>query len=165
MERAYEQRLGTILVLVGVAILLFVLYQAWGYTINPPSGNYNIFTLNGGGGGGNGGNVNGTLNGKFIATVTFLLVQALAGAFILKAGWNLISPKAETIQVRVKPKSLTVEPVGYSIPPSPSAAPTPESSASAGSVEAPPSSPASPASPTVAPPAASPAGTAPVSHG
>jgi len=39
------------------------------------------------------------------------LILYLVGASILKAGWNLITPKAETISVRVKPKSLQVEPV------------------------------------------------------
>ncbi|MFH0815376.1 MAG: PKD domain-containing protein [Methanobacteriota archaeon] len=39
------------------------------------------------------------------------IVLYLIGASILKAGWNLITPKAETISVRVKPKHLQLEPV------------------------------------------------------
>jgi PKD repeat protein len=39
------------------------------------------------------------------------IILFLIGASILKAGWNLITPKAETISVRVKPKHLQVEPV------------------------------------------------------
>jgi hypothetical protein len=135
MDRKYEQRLGTILVVISLAILLFGLYQAYKYTLSPPSGTYNILTFNGGGGG-SGSNVSGTFNGLFLATFSFLLIQVLVGGFILKAGWNLVSPKAETIQVRVKPKSLTVEPVGYSIPPgppssTPPAAPPPSGEAGA----------------------------------
>ena len=149
-DRRYEQRLGTILVVIGVVIVLFVLYQAWNYTLNPPNGTYNILTLNGGGGNGSG--LNGTMNGRFIATVSFLLIQALAGAIILKAGWNLVTPKAETIQVRVKPKSLAVEPVGYSVPPS-SSSPSPPAGATTGAPEQAPSAPAAaPASAPVSPP-------------
>jgi len=44
-----------------------------------------------------------------IFIVVFL--EWMIGGSILKAGWNLITPKAETIQVRVKPRSLQVEPV------------------------------------------------------
>jgi PKD repeat protein len=54
-----------------------------------------------------------------------LAVLLLAGSAILRAGWNLITPKAETIQVRVKPKSLTVEPVGGPVPAAPSPPPMP----------------------------------------
>lgn len=58
----------------------------------------------------------------------YLLVILVAGGSILRAGWNLITPKAETISVRVKPRSLQVEPVSPPAPPSaatPSAPPPP----------------------------------------
>ena len=157
-DRRYEQRLGTILVVIGVVILLFVLYQAWNYTLNPPTGTYNILTLNGGGGGGNGSNLNGSLNGRFIAAVSFLAIQALAGALILKAGWNLVTPKAETIQVRVKPKSLAVEPVGYSIPPSTASSSPPAGATSGGAAGAP----QAPATTPPSAPTSPPTGDAPV---
>jgi len=54
----------------------------------------------------------------------FLGIEYLVGASILKAGWNLITPKAETIQVRVKPRSLQVEPVGFSVPPTSTSSPS-----------------------------------------
>lgn len=81
------------------------------------------------------GGVSGML--KTTETFVFLIVEYLVGASILKAGWNLITPKAETIQVRVKPRSLQVEPVEptlaprpasssvpFASPPSPAGAPT-----------------------------------------
>jgi len=151
MERAYERNLGTILVAIGVAILLFVLYQGYEYTMNPPTGTYNIFTLTGGNGGG-GGSANGTFNGIFISTFVFLIIQCLVGAFILKAGWNLITPKAETIQVRIKPKYLRLEPVEDAVPASSSPAPPgPVVAASGGSNSSPPASTPSVAS-SVTPP-------------
>ena len=48
---------------------------------------------------------------KVIETFAVIILVWLIGASILKAGWNLITPKSETIQVRVKPRSLQVEPV------------------------------------------------------
>lgn len=61
----------------------------------------------------------GTIGGAVTLAESFslLLIMMLVGAAILRAGWNLITPKAETIQVRVKPKSLAVEGVGYSAMP------------------------------------------------
>lgn len=46
-----------------------------------------------------------------IAIIIFgmYLVMFLVGAAILKAGWNLIKPKPESITVRVKPKHLQLE--------------------------------------------------------
>jgi hypothetical protein len=63
--------------------------------------------------------VGGTLSGvvKIAETTSLLLVMFLVGAAILKAGWNLITPKAETISVRVRPKDLQIEGVGYSAMP------------------------------------------------
>jgi len=52
-----------------------------------------------------------------VETFSLLLVIVLVGGTILRAGWNLITPKAETIQVRVKPKSLEIEGAGYSAMP------------------------------------------------
>jgi len=129
MERRYEKTLGTALVAIGLAILLFAFFQAYGYVQSPPSGQYKIFSLGGGGGGSNGGNISGSFNGIFLVTFMFLIVEYFVGASILKAGWNLVTPKAETIQVRVKPRSLQVEPVD--VPPTPAAVPTspPESPA------------------------------------
>jgi len=121
MERAYEKSLGTALVAIGIAVLLFGFYQAYNYTQNLPSANYKVFSI---GGGGSGSNINGSFNGAFLATFSFLVIEYLVGASILKAGWNLVTPKAETIEVRVKPRSLQVEPVGYSVPPTASPAPT-----------------------------------------
>jgi PKD repeat protein len=72
-----------------------------------------------------------------VATVELFVLLAvilLAGAAILRAGWNLITPKAETIQVRVKPRSLAIEPVGY--PSTPALSPSATPSAPAGSVAA-----------------------------
>ena len=108
MERAYERSLGTALVAVGLGLLLFGFVQAYGYTQHPPSGNYTIFSFGGGGGGGG---VNGSFNGRFVEAFTFLGIEYLVGASVIKAGWNLVSPKAETLSVRVKPRSLQVEPV------------------------------------------------------
>jgi hypothetical protein len=135
MERAYDRTLGTALVAVGLGLLLFAFVQAYDYTLHPPSGTYNIvnFGGSGGGGGGNGsgggsGSVNGSFNGRFVEAFTFLGIEYLVGAAILKGGWNLITPKAETISVRVKPKSLQVEPVlppAVAPPPEPAAAPPP----------------------------------------
>jgi PKD repeat protein len=71
---------------------------------------------------------------KTSETFIFLIVEYLVGASILKAGWNLITPKAETIQVRVKPRSLQVEPVEPPAPPRPAASslPTPPPAPSPG---------------------------------
>jgi len=127
MERAYERTLGTALLAVGLAILLFGFFQAYQYTQSPPSGQYNIFSLGGGVGGGGGGannSINGSFNGRFLVAFMFLGIEYLVGASILKAGWNLITPKAETIQVRVKPRSLQVEPVGFSVPPTSTSSPS-----------------------------------------
>jgi hypothetical protein len=131
MERAYERSLGTALVAIGLGLLLFGFVQAYDYTVHPPTGTYNVVTFGGqGGGGGGGGSVNGSFNGRFLEAFTFLGIEYLVGASILRAGWNLITPKAETISVRVKPRSLQLEPVGASIPPAasyPGGAPPPPS--------------------------------------
>ena len=111
MERQYERILGTALVAIGLALLLFGFLQAYQYTIHPPSGTYNVVTFGGGGPGGNG-SVNGSFNGRFVEAFTFLGIEYLVGASILKAGWNLVTPKAETLSVRVKPRSLQIEPTG-----------------------------------------------------
>jgi PKD repeat protein len=60
----------------------------------------------------------GGVSGFFQTTETFafLGIEYLVGAAILRAGWNLITPKAETIQVRVKPRDLQVEPVEQALP-------------------------------------------------
>jgi len=109
MDRSFEKSVGTALVAVGVGLLLFGFVQAYGFVEHPPTGNYPIFNL--GGGGGNQ-SVNGTFNGRFVEAFSFLGIEYLVGASILRAGWNLITPKAETIAVRVKPRSLQVEPAG-----------------------------------------------------
>lgn len=46
-----------------------------------------------------------------IVVVGLHFVMVVVGGYIIKAGWNLIKPKPETIKVRVKPKDLEVEPV------------------------------------------------------
>jgi len=71
-----------------------------------------------------GNSLGGTLSGVLTTVETFslLVVMWLVGGSLLKAGWNLITPKAETIQVRVKPKSWEAEGVGYSAMPAPGAA-------------------------------------------
>ncbi|MFQ5910095.1 MAG: PKD domain-containing protein [Thermoplasmata archaeon] len=46
-----------------------------------------------------------------VLVVGLILVMAIVGGYITKAGWNLIKPKPETIKVRVKPKDLEVEPI------------------------------------------------------
>jgi hypothetical protein len=214
VDRPHERILGTVLVVVGVAILLFAFYHAYGLLGHLPSdqaaagpeagfaysvtgftvtltdqahagsapvtstywqfsdgnssgvqntshtytkaGNYNVTLIvedkngaaaesfanldvgtgassNGQGspslspGGSIGSILGNTFGGPLggIATIaeTFILltVMWLVGGSILKAGWNLITPKAETIQVRVKPKSLAIEGAGYSaMPPTPS---------------------------------------------
>ncbi len=107
MDQAYEKSLGTALVVVGLGLLLFGFVQAYDYTVHPPAGTYNIFSF--GGGGGNN-SVSGTFNGRYVEAFSFLAIEYLVGAAILRAGWNLITPKAETISVRVKPRSLQVEP-------------------------------------------------------
>jgi len=120
--------LGTALVAVGLGLLLFGFVQAYDYTQHPPSGNYTIFSFGGASGGGG---VNGSFNGRFVEAFTFLGIEYLAGAAILKAGWNLVTPKAETLSVRVKPRSLQVEPVAsppagpVSFPPAGPGAPPP----------------------------------------
>lgn len=79
-------------------------------------------------------NLGSTLSGFVNSAELFVLlaVVLIAGGSILRAGWNLITPKAETIQVRVKPRSLQVEPVGVSAPTAPSteSAPVPTASGS-----------------------------------
>ena len=129
MEREYEKRLGTALVAIGLALLLFGFFQAYTFIQHPPSGTYDIFNLGGGGPSGSGTNVSGTFNGIFLVTFMFLTIEYLVGASILKAGWNLITPKAETIQVRVKPRSLQVEPVSPEAPTSAAAPAAPSLSA------------------------------------
>ncbi len=121
MERTYDRALGTALVALGIGLLLFGFVQAYDYTVHPPTGTYNVVNFGGSGGGGNAGgsgqtSVNGTFNGRFLEAFTFLGIEYLVGASILKAGWNLITPKAETIAVRVKPRSLQVEPVPAPLP-------------------------------------------------
>jgi hypothetical protein len=129
MERVWERGLGTALVAVGLGLLLFGFVQAYDYTVHPPSGTYNVFTLGGGGGGNS--SINGSFNGRFLEAFTFLGIEYLVGASILKAGWNLVTPKAETISVRVKPRSLQLEPAAASAmtapPPAVSAPPPPTS--------------------------------------
>jgi len=115
MDRAYERLLGTALVAIGLGLLLYGFVQAYDYTVTPPSGTYNIVT--GGGGAGHNGSVNITFNGRFVEAFTFLGIEYLIGAAILKAGWNLVTPKAETISVRVKPRSLQAEPAPPPPPP------------------------------------------------
>jgi len=44
-------------------------------------------------------------------TFFMLLIVCIVGGSILKAGWNLIRPRPETIRVRIKPKDLQAEPV------------------------------------------------------
>ncbi|HTP54067.1 MAG TPA: PKD domain-containing protein [Thermoplasmata archaeon] len=229
MDRPHERILGTVLVVVGVAILLFAFYHAYGLLGHLPSsqsstgpeagfaysvtgftvtltdqahrgsapisstywqfsdgnssgatntshtytraGNYNVTLIvedkNGvaaesfanlhvgtgasstgqgspsvspGGSIGSilGNTLGGSLDGIASTAETFILltVMWLVGGSILKAGWNLITPKSETIQVRVKPKSLQVEGVGYSaMPPAPTfpaaGAPPPDAAAGA----------------------------------
>lgn len=120
MDRAYDKSLGTALVAIGLGLLLYGFVQAYDYTVNPPTGAYNVVQF--GGKGGNG-SFNGSFNGRFLEAFTFLGIEYLIGASILKAGWNLITPKAETISVRVKPRSIQVEPAGASAPPTSSAGP------------------------------------------
>lgn len=69
---------------------------------------------------------------KIGETFVLLVVVWLIGATILRAGWNLITPKAETISVRVRPRSLQVEPV------------TPPAAALAAPPPSPPSPPSTP---------------------
>jgi hypothetical protein len=140
MERAYERSIGTALVAIGLGLLLFGFYQAYEYIQSPPSGTYDVVK----GGGGNGNNsVNFTFNGRFLEAFTFLGIEYLVGASILKGGWNLITPKSETIQVRVKPRSLQVEPAGFSAAPAaPPGPPPPMFPPSSGSGVTPPSPPA-----------------------
>ena len=145
MERRYEKTLGTALLAVGLAILLFAFFQAYEYTQTPPGGTYKIFSLGGTGGGGNGANISGSFNGSFLVAFMFLTIEYLVGAYILKSGWNLITPKAETIQVRVKPRSLQVEPVDASPPPT-VAPPVPPEGSMGPSWKEPESSPPSPPS-------------------
>ncbi len=117
MDRAYEKSIGTALLAIGLGLLLFGFYQAYEYTQTPPSGTYNIVHASGGGSGNS--SLNLTFNGRYIEAFSFLCIEYLVGAAVLKGGWNLITPKAETISVRVKPKSLQVEPAGYSAIPAP----------------------------------------------
>lgn len=142
MERAYEKWLGTALLAVGLALLLFGFYQAYGYTQTPPAGVYPVVTGGGGTGNGSGGSLNLSFNGRFLEAFAFLGIEYLVGASILRAGWNLITPKAETISVRVKPRSLQVEPAAAVAPATsaPPAAPTRPASSST-SVGPPPAGP------------------------
>jgi hypothetical protein len=117
MERAYEKSIGTALVAIGLGLLLFGFVQAYEYTVHPPTGTYNIFSFGGGGGKGSNGSVNGTFNGRYVEAFSFLAIEYLVGASILRGGWNLITPKAETISVRVKPRSLQVEPADAPVAP------------------------------------------------
>lgn len=81
---------------------------------------------------GNGTNTNSVLGSLFgglsgvehtAQTFALLLVVWLIGGAILRGGWNLVTPKAETISVRVRPRSLQVEPaVPAPSPPAPAPA-------------------------------------------
>ena len=55
-----------------------------------------------------------------IAVVLFAsllyIILVLVGAMIMKAGWNMIRPRPEYIQIRVKPKDIVVEPLGPTTP-------------------------------------------------
>jgi hypothetical protein len=134
MERAWEKSLGTALVAIGLGLLLYGFVQAYDYTVHPPTGTYTILQFGGGGGGGGGGgSVNGTFNGRFVEAFAFLGIEYLIGASILRGGWNLITPKAETISVRVKPRSLQIEPAETPTPaPPPAAGGTPPASSGGG---------------------------------
>lgn len=46
-----------------------------------------------------------------ILVVGLFFVMVVVGGYMMKAGWNLIKPKPETIKVRIKPKDLEVEPI------------------------------------------------------
>ncbi len=76
------------------------------------------------------GSLFGGITGLFTTIETFvlLLVIWLVGASVLKGGWNLITPKAETISVRVRPRSLQLEPVAPAPSPTGAASPPPGSS-------------------------------------
>ncbi len=124
MERVYEKSIGTALVAIGLGLLLFGFYQAYEYTQSPPSGTYNIVKASGGNN-----SFNITFNGRFVEAFTFVGIEYLVGASVLRGGWNLITPKAETIAVRVKPRSVQVEPAGYPAPPPPPPSPPPLASA------------------------------------
>lgn len=65
---------------------------------------------------------------KTLESFVYLVVFWLVGGSILRAGWNLITPKAETISVRVRPRSLQLDP-GPAPGPAPAAGPTPPPSA------------------------------------
>jgi len=54
-------------------------------------------------------NLGGILLPLAVGFLTFglYLVMAVTGGMILKAGWNLVKPKPETIKVRLKPGHLT----------------------------------------------------------
>ncbi len=118
MERVFERSLGAALVAIGLGLLLFGFVQAYDYTIHPPSGTYNVVSFGGKGGNSSANSsINGTFNGRFLEAFTFLGIEYLVGASVLKAGWNLTTPKAETISVRVKPRSLQLEPAGPPPPP------------------------------------------------
>ena len=42
-----------------------------------------------------------------LLTSGLFLVMSIVGGMIMKAGWNILKPKPETIRVRLKPKDLT----------------------------------------------------------
>lgn len=46
-----------------------------------------------------------------ILVVGLFFVMVVVGGYMMKAGWNLIKPKPETVKVRIKPKDLEVEPI------------------------------------------------------
>jgi hypothetical protein len=112
MERKYEIYLGTAVLALGIIILLFVFAQMLPVAQNPGEFVSDQVPGDGGISGGEDG-VNVSFS-PFVVSMVFAVaytIMYLVGAAILKAGWNLITPKSETLSVRVKPKSLQVEPV------------------------------------------------------
>jgi hypothetical protein len=57
-------------------------------------------------GGGSGGNVSLVPLARATLTVGMYMVMAVVGAVFVKAGWNMIRPRPETIRIRLKPEEL-----------------------------------------------------------
>lgn len=100
----YTVWLGTVFMAIGLGVLLLLLWMALPLVQNPGSyfqGQMNAVTPSG----------NTALDfirplSLVLLTIGIYLVLALVGGQIMKAGWSVLRPQPELINVRLRPRSV-----------------------------------------------------------